>query len=96
VDAPILQATDASGEIYDDPSEDALFMFMQDLKSAGPSLLVERVERGREGESVRVTRRADGLYELDGSQNVHYVSSLTSVHEFLTRWAFDLFSPDER
>lgn len=35
------------GEVYDDPSDDALFMFMEDLKSAGASF---RVEPGREGE----------------------------------------------
>lgn len=29
---PILRATDSTGEIYDDPSEDALFMFMEDLE----------------------------------------------------------------
>jgi hypothetical protein len=33
VNGPILRATDATGEVYDDPSEDALFMFMEDLRS---------------------------------------------------------------
>jgi len=29
---PILRAMDSTGEVYDDPSEDALFMFMEDLE----------------------------------------------------------------
>jgi hypothetical protein len=89
MDGPILRATDATGDVYDDPSEDALFMFMEDLDSSGSSFRVERVEPGLEEEWVRVTRKDGGLYEIDGSQNVHYVSSMRSVHEFLTRWAFD-------
>jgi hypothetical protein len=26
---------------------------------------------------------------------MRYVSSLRPVHDFLTRWAFDLFSPED-
>ena len=32
-----------------------------------------------------------GLYEFTSSQNVRKVSSLTTIHEFLTNWAFDLW-----
>ena len=95
MDGPILRATDVTGEVCDDPSEDALFMFMEDLRLPGSSFLVERVEPGREDEWVRVARRSDGLYEVDGSQHIQYVSSLRTVHDFLTRWAFDLFGPDD-
>jgi hypothetical protein len=94
-EGPILRATDAAGDVYDDPSEDALFMFMEDLRSAGSSFLVQRLEPGREDEWVRVSRRENGLYELSSSHHVHYASSLRPVHDFLTRWAFDLFSPEE-
>jgi hypothetical protein len=92
---PILCATTASGEVWDDPSEDALFMFMEDLKTPGSSLLVERVEPEREQEWARVTRNEHGLFEYENSLHHRYVSSLRPVHEFLTRWAFDLVSPDE-
>ena len=51
---PILRATDATGEVYDDPSEDALYMFMEDLKSPGSSFRIERLEEGREGEWAQV------------------------------------------
>jgi len=88
VTAPILRATDANGEIYDDPSEDALFMFMEDLESPGAALLVERVEVGRQGEAVRVTLQKDAAYRFEGPET--HEGSLRAVHEALTRWAFDL------
>ena len=47
MDDPILRATDAAGEVYDDPSEDALFMLMEDLTASGASFRVERVEVDR-------------------------------------------------
>jgi hypothetical protein len=33
VSEPILRATDPAGEVYDDPSEDALYEFMDGLRS---------------------------------------------------------------
>lgn len=92
VDDPILRATDATGEVYDDPSEDALFMFLEEM-APGSSLRVERLEAGREGEWAQVALKDTGLYEFDSSQHIRYVSSLRNIHEFLTKWAFDL--PDE-
>jgi hypothetical protein len=89
VDEPILRATDATGEVYDDPSEDALYMFMEDLKSSGSFVRVERLEEGRERDWAQVGVNKAGLYEFDSSEHVHYVSSLRTIHEFLTRWAFD-------
>jgi hypothetical protein len=88
----ILRATDAAGETYDDPSEDALFMFMEDLEKPGASFLVERVESGREDDFMRVTARSDGTYELEGprAERIGPVRSMRAVHEALTRWAFDL------
>jgi len=40
----ILRATDTTGEVYDDPSEDALFMFIEDMVP-GSSLRVDRLEK---------------------------------------------------
>jgi hypothetical protein len=65
-------------------------MFMQELKSPGTSVLVERLEEGREGEWARVGLNETGLYNFESSQHVHYVSSLKTIHEFLTRWAFEV------
>jgi len=90
VTEPILRATDATGEVYDDPSEDALYMFMEDLASPGSFIRVERLEDERKGEWAQVAMTEGGLFEFASSDHVHYVSSLRTIHEFLTRWAFDL------
>lgn len=31
-----------------------------------------------------------GLFEFDSIEHVQYVSSLDTIHAFLTSWAFDL------
>ena len=89
---PILRATDATGEVYDDPSEDALYMFVEDLASPGSFVHVERLEDDRKGEWAQVAMTESGLYEFDSSEHLRCVSSLRTIHEFLTRWAFD--APD--
>jgi hypothetical protein len=88
---PILRATDSSGETYDDPSEDALYMLMADLRAPGSSFRVERLTAGREDEWATVTLNDSGDYGFDSSAHVQYVSSLREIHGFLTRWAFDLW-----
>jgi hypothetical protein len=50
---PILRAIDARGEAYDDPSEDALHMFTEDLTSPAAFIRVERLDEGREGNGRR-------------------------------------------
>jgi hypothetical protein len=87
---PILRATDSTGEVYDEPSEDALFMFMEDLEPGG-MLRVERLEEGREGDWSQVAMQEPGLYRFESSDHIEYVSSLHEIHDFLTRWSFDLF-----
>jgi hypothetical protein len=87
---PILRAKCPDGEVYDDPSEDALYMFMEDLEASGSPLLIDRLEEGREDEWALVRLMESGLYEFESDRHVHYVSGFASVHEFLTRWAFDL------
>jgi hypothetical protein len=90
VDAPILRATDASGEVYDDPSEDALYMFMEGLVARGSSIRVERLDDERKGDWAQVAVIESGLYRFESSDHVKYVSSLRAIHELLTRWSFDL------
>lgn len=71
-------------------------MFMEDLEVSGMSFLVERLEPGREDESARVSREASGLYRFESRQpNIVNVSSLRSIHEFLTQWAFEWERPDD-
>jgi hypothetical protein len=87
---PILRATDSTGDVYYDPSEDALFMFMEDLEPGGV-LRVDRLEEDRQDEWARVTMNEVGLYRFESSGHIEYVSSFREIHDFLTRWAFDLF-----
>ena len=70
-------------------------MFMEDLETPGMSFFVEWLEPGRGNESARVSREPSGLYRFESSHNIIYVSSLRSVHEFLTQWAFEWESPDD-
>jgi hypothetical protein len=88
---PTLRATDSLGESYEDPSEDALYMLMEDLRTPGSSFRVERLEPERSGEWATVTLRASGEYDFDSSGHVKYASSLREIHDVLTRWAFDRF-----
>jgi hypothetical protein len=80
-----------AGEVYDDPSEDALYMFLQDLRSPDQRVRVDRLEEEREGEWAQVTLTPHGLYEFTSNDSVRNVSSLATIHEFLTKWAFDLW-----
>jgi hypothetical protein len=64
-------------------------MFMEDLNSPGSLVRVERLEEGREVDWAQVVVNEAGLYEFESCEHVHYVSSLSTIHEFLTRWAFD-------
>jgi len=88
---PILRAADSTGEVYDDPSEDLLFELMGDLRSVGQSIRVARLEELRQDEWARVTLNEHRLYVFESSERLRYVSSLRTIHDFLTRWAFDLF-----
>jgi hypothetical protein len=90
--AHILRATGLDGEVYHDPSEDLLYMLMEDLQTPGDSFVVERVEPGREGSFMIVTRREDGSSALEGpeAKGLPRGVSMRAVHAALTRWAFDL------
>jgi hypothetical protein len=65
-------------------------MFMEDLTSSAAFIRVERLDEGREGQWAQVRMNEVGLYEFDSSDHVHYVSSMNTIRDFLTRWAFDL------
>ena len=92
---PILRATTGTGEVWDDPSEDLLFMLFEDFQDADPSqcfFLIERTEPGREDQYLRVKLRPDGTYTVEGpdAQGVIAALSMRGAHEAVTRWAFDL------
>jgi hypothetical protein len=94
--AEFLRAVDVSGEAYDDPSEDLLFMLFEDLDDPGDDFTVEKVEAGQPHELVRVQLNERRSYEINGPGPDEKTASpfMRNVHEALTRWAFDL--PDWR
>jgi hypothetical protein len=94
VDATILRATGADGEVYDDPSEDLMFMLFEDLETVGSSFIVERVEAEREQEAVRIVLLDADTYAVEGPGEERNTAPIRRAHEALTRWAFDL--PDWR
>lgn len=93
---PILRATNDAGDTYDDPSEDLLFILLEELDEANTFLIVERVEPGREGHFMQVALGQDGSYALEyreGGPETHYGTSSTSmrlVHEAMSKWAHDV------
>ena len=97
--APILRAMNEAGDVWDDPSEDMLFMLVEELRNPGNAfLIVERLEAGRAGHFMQVVapESSGSHYVLEyreGSPETHRGTSNPSmrvVHETLTRWAHDL------
>ena len=72
---PILRATDSVGETYDDPSEDALYMLMEDLRAPESSFRVARLDPDRQDEWATVTLKDSGEYAFDSSGNVASTSA---------------------
>ncbi len=92
--APDLRAITASGDSFDDPSEDLMYMLLDDIAhGAEDFVIVERV--GHEGHFCQVTRQgAQWLVEhRDGGQETHVgavAPDQRTVHGALTAWAFEL------
>jgi hypothetical protein len=102
---PILRATNEAGETWDDPSEDMLFMLIDELENPGNAfLIVERLGPDREGHFMQVvapdTARAQYVLEYrEGPPEAHYgtaIAAMRDVHETMTAWAFDLPGWNER
>lgn len=92
---PILLAVTSSGDRWEDPSEDLLFMLLEDLvDESGESFRINRLDT-EEGHTLDVSldgtvfrvRRQDGV---DAVPVVAASSELREVHAACTRWAFRL------
>ena len=96
MDDPILRATNEVGDVYDDPSEDLLFELLDELSDGNTFLIVDRLEPGREGQSMQTVIGPTGDFVLEYRERppeTHYSTTLGSmrdVHEVMTQWAFDL------
>jgi hypothetical protein len=86
-----------NGDTYDDPSEDALFMILEDL-AAGDALwvIVEKISDSSNQTYAQAVRLDDGGFQVErrlGSPETHETTGpcdLRAAHAQLTRWSFAL------
>ena len=95
--APVIRATAESGDVIDDPSEDALFMMLDDIEAGEGTYLIVASLRDHSGQTyAQASRNEDGSYIVeyrDGRPEEHYgtvVRDMRAAHALLTGWAFDL------
>ena len=97
---PQLRATLDTGETYDDPSEDALFVLLEDLAAhRALFVVVEPVHAPDEQTYVQAVRFDDGTFQVErrlGSPQTHETVTrlqLRPAHALLTQWVFALPCP---
>jgi hypothetical protein len=101
--SPVLRALPDKGQSWDDPSEDLLFMLLEDIESGqGAFLIVERTTDPSGHTYAQVLRRKDGAYVVehcDGDAEHRYGTTapdMRAAHRLLTAWAFQLPGWDDR
>ncbi len=92
-DPILLRVETSQGEQYDEPSEDALFMVMEDLQHDQDYFILENASDTTGQTYVQVMRVGDGFLveRRSGSENTHEHATSTDlrkVHQDLTTWAF--------
>ena len=94
---PILRACPEYGPSWDDPSEDLLFLLLQDIEAGeGTFLIVERIADPTQQTYAQAMLLEDGSYVLEhreGDSAHHYrtdVADMRAAHALLTGWAFEL------
>jgi hypothetical protein len=94
---PTLRAVMESGQTWDDPSEDLLFLLLSDLEAGQEQfLIVERTADTTGQTYAQVRRTDDGRYQAerrDGGPGQHFQAVTPDkrlVHSLLTAWAFEL------
>jgi hypothetical protein len=93
--APVLRATLESGETYDDPSEDLLFMLLEEIARDDEDFLVLERTADPSGQTyAQAARNPDGSWLVErreGSADRHFgatVEDLRQAHAVVTGWAF--------
>jgi len=101
--SPILRAIPETGQAWDDPSEDLLFMLLEDIEGGqGNYLVVERIADHSGQTYAQTVRRGDGSYVVEyrhGDADHHYgtvVTDMRAAHALLTAWAFEVTGWRER
>lgn len=94
---PVLRAETESGNTIDDPSEDALFMLLEDIEAdEGGFLIVEAVADATQQTYAQTSRNEDGSYVVEvreGGPDSHrraVAPDMRAAHALVAGWAFDL------
>jgi hypothetical protein len=101
-DPPALRAIPEEGRPWDSPSEERLYLLLQDIEAgAGDFLIVERATDPRGETYAQVLRTDDSSYVVEhreGDAENHYstvVPDMRAAWEMLTGWAFQRPGWDE-
>lgn len=93
----MLRAQVESGASYDDPSEDVLFMLIEDIENGDEQYAIVTRTSDVSGQSYAqvIKNGSDGwtVERRDGGPDSHYsvdVASLRQAHAILTGWAFEI------
>jgi hypothetical protein len=96
-DAPVLRAESESGDTIDDPSEDALFLMLEDIeRGEGTYLIVVSLLDSSGQTYVQTARHEDGTYVVeyrDGGPEHHHgtlAQGMRAAHALVAGWAFDI------
>jgi hypothetical protein len=90
-----LRATSESGDVVDDPTDDALLLMFQDLEAGKGSFLIVESLADTSGQTfAQAARNGDGSYVVEyrqGSDDQHFQTSArdySEAHVLVTMWAF--------
>jgi hypothetical protein len=93
----VLRATSESGDVVEDPSQDALLTMFQDLEAGkGTFLIVESLADPSGHTFVQAARSDDGTYVVEyrqGSADEHFQASapdFSEAHVLVTMWTFGM------
>lgn len=96
-DTPVLRAESESGDTIVDPSEDALFMMLEDIEAGESTYLIVGSLRDPTGQTyMQTSRNVDGTYLVeyrDGGPEHHYgtvARDMRAAHALLTGWAYEV------
>lgn len=97
---PVLRAITPE-TTYDDPSEDLLFMLVEEIEQGTTEfLIVERLSDPSSQTYAQTIRESDGSYAVEkreGGPDRHFrvlVPDFRTAHELLTAWAFETGADD--
>ncbi len=100
--APTIAVRMESGKVWEDPSEDFLFMLFEEVNEGESDwLIIERLSDTSGQTYLQSAKDEDGFVVeyRDGSPDSHfgaYVSDFRKAHEIATGWAFGLPGWSER